>query len=288
MNTDVLTLEEDKDFKEIEVSEKNIPLEEEIKYCLNCGTEINDKFCPHCGQSTATPSKLKIKNFGKGVIMSFGRLTPGFYTTAKGLILQPWEVIRDHIHGKHIRYSPPITMIIQVFLYATVIYTFLDAVFGTNLTELYNFEEGLGYKGNNPILKMLDQSVVIQSLFIGIPVCFGIYLGFYRHGARKYNFAEYLAAFTYMYAAINIYDFLLNLVYVIPGIEFDVSNLTSIIAVVFSVIILLKAFPQNKWWKTILLLIWSGFITSILMTLAFVLCYMLLRISEIHKFLNFF
>lgn len=259
MSTDVLSLEEKiiLDSEEIETIADDS--EEEVKYCLNCGTPVSDKFCPHCGQSTATPSKLKMKNFGKGVLMSFGRLTPGFLNTAKGLLIHPWEVIKDHIHGKHIRYSPPITMLIQIFLYSTLLFTFVDSVLGTDLS----IEESMfGYDGDNAILKMIDQSVVFATLFIGIPMCFGIYLAYYRHGARKYNFAEYLAAFIYLFCAISIYDLLLSLFTLIPGIDFDFGNLTIFIAIFFSIVILLKAFPQNKKWKTVVLLLWAGFILS--------------------------
>ena len=245
--------------------------EEKPKYCLNCGTEINDNFCPHCGQSAATPSKLKMKNFGKGVLMSFGRLTPGFLNTAKGLMLHPWVVIRDHIHGKHIPYSPPITMLIQVFLYATIIFTSIDAIMGTDL----NTDDSMfGYKGDNPLIKMIDQSIVFATLFIGIPVCFGVYLAYYRHGAKKYNFAEYLAAYVYLFAAINLWDSLFTLLNLIPGIGFDPTSLTFVIVLVFSIIILLKAFPQKNVLKSVGLLFWCGFVLMFSIILVAILMYL--------------
>ena len=234
-----------------------IESEEKVSFCLNCGTEVNDKFCPHCGQSTATPSKLKMKNFGKSVIMSFGRLTPGFLNTAKGLLFQPWTVIRDHIHGRHIRYSPPITMLIQIALYSTLIFAGLDSIFGTHT----DMEDSIfGYKGDNPLLKMVDTSVVIATFIIGIPMCFGVYLAYYRHGAKKYNFAEYLAAFTYLFAAIGLWDTVLSLINLITGIEFDLSNLTLFIAAFLSIVILWKAFPQKKRWISVALFLWCGII----------------------------
>lgn len=231
--------------------------EEEVKFCLNCGTPVNDKFCPHCGQSTGVPKKLKMKNFGKGVIMSFGRLTPGFVHTAKGLMFHPWTVIRDHIHGKHISYSPPITMLIQIVLYSTIIFAGLDSIFGTH-TEI---EESLfGYKGDNPLFKMIDKSIVISTLFVSIPICFCVYLAYYRHGAKKYNFAEYLAAFTYLFASITLWDSIFTLFGFIPGLDFDMTAITLVIMAIFCVIILLKAFPQKKTWKSVALLFWCGFL----------------------------
>ena len=255
MNSDTLILEENN----IEaIQETSHDEEESVKYCLNCGTEINDNFCPHCGQSASTPSKLKMKNFGKGLLMSFGRLTPGFLNTAKGLMFHPWVVIRDHIHGRHIPYSPPFTMLIQIFLYATIVFTSIDSIFGT---DLYTDESLFDYEGDNPLLKMIDHSVVLATLFIGIPICFGVYLAYYRHGAKKYNFAEYLAAFVYFFAAINLWDSIFTILNIIPGIDFDATSLTFVILLFFSIATLVKAFPQKSWWKSVGLLIWCGIVT---------------------------
>lgn len=262
MSSNTLLFEENKIEEIIETTSE---INEEVKYCLNCGEEIKGKFCSNCGQSAATPSKLKMKNFGKGLLMSFGRLTPGFLNTAKGLMLHPWVVIRDHIHGRHIPYSPPITMLIQIFLYATIIFSGIDAILGTNLHE----EEALfGYEGENVIIKMIDHSVVFATLFIGIPMCFGVYLAYYRHGAKKYNFAEYLAAFVYLFAAINLWDCFFTIIDLIPGLGFDATFLTFIIILFFCVMTLLKAFPQKSWWKSFALLIWCSFILilSVLIT----------------------
>lgn len=257
MTQDTIVLEGDKLDNIIEVSKAD---EERAKYCLNCGTELTDNFCAHCGQSAATPSKLKMKNFGKSVVMSFGRLTPGFINTAKGLMFEPWKVIRDHIHGKHIPYSPPITMLIQIVLYSTIIFTGIDAIIGT---ELHEEESLFDYQGENPLIKMVDHSIVFATLFIGVPLCFGVYLAYYRHGAKKYNFAEYLAAFVYLFASITLWDNIFELFNLIPGIGFDATSLTFIIITFFCIVILLKAFPQDKRWKSILLLFWCSFVLLI-------------------------
>ena len=274
MNPDTLILEENNIDEPIQISEE---IEEKVKYCLNCGTEINDNFCPHCGQSAATPRKLKMKNFGKSVLMSFGRLTPGFLNTAKGLMLHPWKVIRDHIHGKHIPYSPPITMLIQIFLYATIIYAGVDAILGT---ELHEEESLFGYSGENAVLKMVDHSIVFATLFLGIPMCCGVYLAYYRHGAKKYNFAEYMSAFVYLFAAVNLWDVLFTLLNLIPGIGFDATSLTLVIILFFSVVILLKAFPQKSRWKSVGLLLWCGIVLLFSIVLLGLLMYLPHILSE--------
>lgn len=261
-------------------AEEEVMTEEvKVKYCLNCGTEVNDNFCPHCGQSTATPARLKMKNFGKSVLMSFGRLTPGFLNTARGLMLHPWDVIRDHIRGRQIPYSPPITMIIQIFLYATIIFTAFDTILGTDLS----MEESLfGYNGDNPILKMMDTSIVFQTFFVGIPLCFGVYLAYYRHGAKKFNFAEYLAAFVYLFSAISLWDMVLSVLNMIPGIGFDLNNLIFLIIAYFGVVILLKAFPQKRWWHSVALMVWC----SVIMLLCVICLGLIMSIPRLIAYLQ--
>lgn len=67
--------------------------------------------------------------------MSFARMTPGFWDTFVGLMFHPWEVIRQYIHGKRVKYSPPITMVIQLLLYFTFIYTVLGNIFHVDFLQ---------------------------------------------------------------------------------------------------------------------------------------------------------
>ena len=77
----------------------------EERECLNCGEVSEGLFCNNCGQSMETPQRITMKTFGKGVAMSFARLTPGFWATFVGLTLCPWDVIREYLHGKRVKYS---------------------------------------------------------------------------------------------------------------------------------------------------------------------------------------
>ena len=53
----------------------------EERECLNCGEVSEGLFCNNCGQSMETPQRITMKTFGKGVAMSFARLTPVTSTT---------------------------------------------------------------------------------------------------------------------------------------------------------------------------------------------------------------
>lgn len=146
-------------------------------------------------------------------------------------------------------------------------------------TELNTDESLFGYKGDNALIKMIDQSVVVTTLLFGIPMCFGVYLAYYRHGAKKYNFAEYLAAFVYLFAAINLWDILFSIVNEISGIDFDMTLFTFVVITFFSIAVLLKAFPQKSWWKSVALLVWC-FILLIFMVIGVGLLMYLPRLLE--------
>lgn len=93
--------------------------------CLNCGTICNGSYCPNCGQSTQTPARITMRTFGKSFMMSFSGTTSDFWETFVGLILHPWIVIKEYIHGKWTKYSSPIAMLMQLLIVFTVIYSIL-------------------------------------------------------------------------------------------------------------------------------------------------------------------
>lgn len=101
--------------------------------CFNCGRTSSGVYCPDCGQLLQTSKRITMKSFWKEVVMSFASLTPGFWRTFVGLLLHPWQVIRQYINGQRVKYSPPVTMVMQLLLYSTFIYTILGNIFHVGL-----------------------------------------------------------------------------------------------------------------------------------------------------------
>lgn len=101
--------------------------------CKNCGRKFDGNFCPACGQPATVGGRLTMRTFAKSMGMSYARLTPGFPATLRGLLCHPWSVISDYINGRRIKYSPPVTMLIQVILLASVILIFLRGITGLDI-----------------------------------------------------------------------------------------------------------------------------------------------------------
>jgi len=87
------------------------------KTCLNCGTVVEDRFCPHCGQENLEP----IESVGHLVSHFFEDLTHfdgKFFVTVKDLILRPGFLTREYVLGRRMTYLNPIRM-----------YVFISAMF---------------------------------------------------------------------------------------------------------------------------------------------------------------
>lgn len=211
--------------------------------CLNCGTICNGSYCPNCGQSTQTPTRITMRTFGKSFMMSFSGITSDFWETFVGLILHPWIIIKEYIHGKWTKYSSPIAMLMQLLVVFTVIYSILGDIFGIDLLSLQNITIT-----NNWFAKTILSSDILFKMILLLPVAISCYIVYRKAGSHKYNFAEYFTACVYMDCAFCIYNYVL-----IKPIELLNTNVAYGLKVVMMIIVgtiaLFKAFPIQSPWK---------------------------------------
>ena len=84
------------------------PLRKETN-CLNCGTEVAERFCSHCGQENTEPRE----NFWQLLVHFFNDFTHfdgKFFSTIRVLLLQPGKLTREYIAGRRAGYLHPIRM----------------------------------------------------------------------------------------------------------------------------------------------------------------------------------
>lgn len=221
--------------------------------CLNCGTVVTGRFCPECGQPSSTPERLGMTTFWKGVAMSFARMTPGFWPTFVGLIIHPWEVIRQYLHGRRVKYSPPVTMVIQLILYTTFFYTFLGHILGHDFFSSSENEPTLF--ANSWILSQIFSSDVIAKIIMAACIALSCYVVYNGTGGRKFNFSEYLTAAIYMCCCFSIYNSLMKLLY--PVFSQDIIyTLIFVLDFIIGSIALFKAFPIKSRWRRCLRWLW--------------------------------
>ena len=100
------------------------------EYCLNCGTELLDTFCHHCGQKDI-PKRQTLGELLVNFISSFWSYEGKFFTTVKFLVVKPGFLATEYNAGRRERYYHPARM-----------YVFISFVFFLLLFSLPDSESG--------------------------------------------------------------------------------------------------------------------------------------------------
>lgn len=77
------------------------------KHCLNCGCEVNNKFCPGCGQSTRV-NRITWKSIANEFIQSLTNIERSIAGTTWQLLKNPGKALDEYITGKRKKYHSPI------------------------------------------------------------------------------------------------------------------------------------------------------------------------------------
>lgn len=108
------------------------------KNCLNCGTEVIENFCSHCGQENLEPNI----SFWHLVTHFFNDITHfdgKFFATLKKLIRKPGFLSLSFVEGKRMRYLDPVRMyIFTSFLFFLIFFSF---------SKPDDFSENIDYAG---------------------------------------------------------------------------------------------------------------------------------------------
>src|SRR5881398_3548256 len=97
--------------------------------CKNCGHVLNDKYCPHCGQSALT-ERFTGKHLLHEFIHGFYHVDHGIIYTTKALFLNPGKMLKDYLHGKRKDHFNPFTFILIISALLTI---FLPKLIDTSL-----------------------------------------------------------------------------------------------------------------------------------------------------------
>lgn len=81
--------------------------------CLNCGHEVDDRYCPHCGQENIEPRQPFHYLFGH-VMEDLTHYDHGFWETFKTLIARPGKLIKNYLAGRRASQVPPVKLYIFV------------------------------------------------------------------------------------------------------------------------------------------------------------------------------
>lgn len=174
-----------------------------MKFCKNCGHEVSDLYCGHCGQK-ANPEKITFSFLCKEVFHFFTHLEKGFLFTSYQMVIRPGETARNFIEGKRKNYQPPISYFL---IWATIFILFVymeEKIFGSN--AVINFKD---YFGPAAVTRLAISNLGIV-LTVVIPFQ-ALYL-FFLVTRKTYNYFETMVATIYSIGTIIQFQFIFALI----------------------------------------------------------------------------
>jgi hypothetical protein len=213
-----------------------------------------------------TPQRLQLRTFLKKSIWELFGMESGFFYTAGRLIVKPWAVVRDYIHGERSRYMAPVSMLVAILIYITLLTTLLEIEEQTFLIKLsfgYEAADGEANSVGVKLIRLFLRAISSQEFTYALmcpPIMLAVCLTYHRFGGRRFNAAEYLVATLYMLCAFLTYDFL-HLVLALFNV--NTYNMEIFIPMALGYVALLQAFKVKNPFVRVLLLI----ACTVLMTL---------------------
>lgn len=93
------------------------PVGDGPRKCLNCGTSLTDKYCPHCGQKDI-PKRQTLGELIENFIGSFFSFESKFFKTIKYLLFKPGFLAIEYNSGRRESYYHPARMyVFSSFVY---------------------------------------------------------------------------------------------------------------------------------------------------------------------------
>lgn len=120
--------------------------------CLNCGTYVPERYCPHCGQENIEP-KLSTAHLVKHFFEDITHYDSKFFLTIRLLITKPGFLTKEYFSGKRASYLDPVRM-----------YVFISFFFFLVLLVHKDEKELKGNNAAEPEVVMKVKSMLSDSL----------------------------------------------------------------------------------------------------------------------------
>ena len=128
------------------------------KSCLNCGAQVEVRFCPECGQLNTEP-RLRLWDVFMDAIHLLTNFDGKFFKTVQLLITRPGYLSTAFLNGKRASYLPPV----QMYFFTSAVFFFLLYTFFVKSPEKAGIQNKVEAK-QKPIfeLTITDKTGVIR------------------------------------------------------------------------------------------------------------------------------
>ena len=92
--------------------------------CLNCGTPVDNRFCPNCGQQT-TKRLASVRAMVRDAVADELSLDAKVPRTLVGLLFRPGNLTREYLAGRIARYVPPFRLYLMSSLLFFIMLPFI-------------------------------------------------------------------------------------------------------------------------------------------------------------------
>jgi hypothetical protein len=94
------------------------------KNCLNCGSEVTDTYCSHCGQKNVRTEINAFSAIGH-LLADYFHADGKFFSTLPALLSRPGRLTREYMAGRRKRYVDPF----RLYIFCSVLYFVIGALF---------------------------------------------------------------------------------------------------------------------------------------------------------------
>lgn len=174
-----------------------------MEKCQNCGIDLNGRYCSACGEDNQTP-RLTLKTMASEFFSSFFSYDSGFNTTVRMLLVAPGTLIRNYISGIRSPYYHPVRLLLIFATINAIIFVKFNLMEAVAIRTADTPEEEIAMQY---MTGLMNKYMNVLSVGV-IPFLAIVSRVFIRE--RKYNLAEHLLVYSYLYAFVLIIGILLT------------------------------------------------------------------------------
>jgi hypothetical protein len=254
------------------------------KNCLNCGTVVEQKFCPNCGQENVEIRDSFFHMVGH-FLADYFHYDSKFFTNLKLLITKPGFLTKEYLEGKRVRHIHPLRLFffitIVMVLVANLYYKKFESEMKESNTIYKNdkgeviskeeFDDELTEEDRTALQKDLGAGMDTVSKYLKYILFFllPVYALVFKLLYRKKLYVDHLVYTLHLQSFLFLFMILLFIItmYAFPTLRLYNEEILFVVTAIY-VTMSLRFLYQQSWTKTILKSVFASF--AILFLTAFV------------------